>query len=239
MARSTVEETLNAMLDAEAGRLCRAERYERAEARKDTRASSYAVLLYVSTRALAEFAHEQPARTFAARSATKNAGRGSVPGRQVNPEAGGGTAAPCGRHEVGHTAVSGREPPLGSERSRMNAHAKTFGSPDGEPSTTRPYISKNVRKTLDSTTSCGSLPHRRRCLSTAGINRLESCGRRCAAMAAGAAPVWNSANCGIYWPKLYKYIDLPTISCGVQPLSQANEPFFAYSKVRYRTLIAT
>jgi hypothetical protein len=31
--RGTVEETLNAMLDAEADRLCRAERYERTEAR--------------------------------------------------------------------------------------------------------------------------------------------------------------------------------------------------------------
>src|ERR1700733_5611136 len=38
---STVEETLNAMLDAEADRLCQAERYERSEARKDTRAGSY------------------------------------------------------------------------------------------------------------------------------------------------------------------------------------------------------
>jgi Transposase, Mutator family len=36
-----VEETLNAMLDAEADRPCRAERYERTEARKDTRAGSY------------------------------------------------------------------------------------------------------------------------------------------------------------------------------------------------------
>ena len=41
LVRSTVEETLNAMLDAEADRLCRAERYERTEARKDTRAGSY------------------------------------------------------------------------------------------------------------------------------------------------------------------------------------------------------
>ena len=41
VVRSTVEETLNAMLDAEADRLCRAERYERSEARKDTRAGSY------------------------------------------------------------------------------------------------------------------------------------------------------------------------------------------------------
>jgi putative transposase len=36
-----VEETLNALLDAEADRLCRAEHYERTEARKDTRAGSY------------------------------------------------------------------------------------------------------------------------------------------------------------------------------------------------------
>jgi transposase-like protein len=41
VVRSTVEEALNAMLDAEADRLCRAERYERTEARKDTRAGSY------------------------------------------------------------------------------------------------------------------------------------------------------------------------------------------------------
>jgi len=33
----------------------------------------------------------------------------------------------------------------------MNAHEKTFGSPEGEPSTTRPYASTNVRKTLDTT----------------------------------------------------------------------------------------
>src|SRR6201987_941282 len=39
--RSRVEETLNALLDAEADRLCRAERYERTEARQDTRAGSY------------------------------------------------------------------------------------------------------------------------------------------------------------------------------------------------------
>ena len=41
VVRSTVEETLNAMLDAEADRLCRAEPYDRTEARKDTRAGSY------------------------------------------------------------------------------------------------------------------------------------------------------------------------------------------------------
>ena len=37
MVRGTVEETLNAMLDAEADRLCGAGRSERNEARQDTR----------------------------------------------------------------------------------------------------------------------------------------------------------------------------------------------------------
>jgi len=85
--RRTLEETLNAMLDAEADRLCRAERYERTEARKDTRACSYQ--------------------------------------RRLQTKAG----------EV--TLKVLREPPLGSERSGMNAPTKTFGSPSGKPSTTR------------------------------------------------------------------------------------------------------
>jgi putative transposase len=41
MVRSSVEETLNALLDAEADRLCQAKRYERTAARQDTRAGSY------------------------------------------------------------------------------------------------------------------------------------------------------------------------------------------------------
>jgi putative transposase len=41
VVRNTVEETLNALLDAEADRLCGAQRYERNEARRDTRAGSY------------------------------------------------------------------------------------------------------------------------------------------------------------------------------------------------------
>ncbi len=41
VVRSTVEETLNALLDAEADRLCGAKRYEHIEGRKDTRAGSY------------------------------------------------------------------------------------------------------------------------------------------------------------------------------------------------------
>jgi transposase-like protein len=41
MVRSTVEETLNHMLEAEADRLCNAEKYQRSDARKDTRAGHY------------------------------------------------------------------------------------------------------------------------------------------------------------------------------------------------------
>jgi transposase-like protein len=37
VARSTVEETLNALLDPESEQLCGARKYERAEGRKDTR----------------------------------------------------------------------------------------------------------------------------------------------------------------------------------------------------------
>ena len=41
IVRGSVEETLNALLDAEADRLVGARRYERSEARRDTRAGSY------------------------------------------------------------------------------------------------------------------------------------------------------------------------------------------------------
>ena len=41
IVRGSVEETLNALLEAEAERLCNAERYERTQARRDTRAGSY------------------------------------------------------------------------------------------------------------------------------------------------------------------------------------------------------
>ncbi|MET0068010.1 MAG: IS256 family transposase [Candidatus Thiodiazotropha sp.] len=41
LVRGSVEDTLNSLLDAEADRLCNAARYERTEARKDTRAGTY------------------------------------------------------------------------------------------------------------------------------------------------------------------------------------------------------
>src|SRR4051794_1539920 len=48
MVRGTVEETLNAMLDAEADQLCGAGRYERSQGRKDTRAGNYERTLQTS-----------------------------------------------------------------------------------------------------------------------------------------------------------------------------------------------
>ena len=41
MVRGTVEETLNALLDAEADAMCNAQRYERSPERVDTRAEHY------------------------------------------------------------------------------------------------------------------------------------------------------------------------------------------------------
>jgi putative transposase len=41
IVRGTVEDTLNALLDAEADRLCNAKRYERTEGRRDMRAGQY------------------------------------------------------------------------------------------------------------------------------------------------------------------------------------------------------
>jgi hypothetical protein len=41
IVRGSVEETLNTLLDAEIDPLCNAQRYERSEARRDTRAGHY------------------------------------------------------------------------------------------------------------------------------------------------------------------------------------------------------
>ena len=50
MVRSTVEETLNAMLDAEADQLCNAQKYERNEKRTNGRAGHYRNVLSVVPR---------------------------------------------------------------------------------------------------------------------------------------------------------------------------------------------
>ncbi len=48
MVRGTIEETLNALLDAEADQFCGAGCYERNEARQDTRAGSHVLTLQTS-----------------------------------------------------------------------------------------------------------------------------------------------------------------------------------------------
>jgi putative transposase len=54
VVRGTVEETLNALLEVEADRLCNAQRYERSEARRDTRAGHYERNLQTKARGTAE-----------------------------------------------------------------------------------------------------------------------------------------------------------------------------------------
>lgn len=76
---------------------------------------------------------------------------GSVPGWKIGAEAGVDKVAPRGWHEVGHAAPSRHEPPRGSERSSMIARAKNFGSPTGEPNTTRPTLQRVREK-------CWTLP---------------------------------------------------------------------------------
>src|SRR5271168_373478 len=105
-----------------------------------------ALLLHIFTRALAEFANKQPTGEVGARSATKNAGGGRISRWKVGVDVGGGKAAARGRHELGPAAVSGHEPAFGSERSGMNALAKNFGSPSGEPSTTRSMLQQMCEK---------------------------------------------------------------------------------------------
>ena len=69
VVRGTVEETLNALLDAEADRLCNAQRYERSEARRDTRAGHYERILREirrRTRVVGAFPDGQSALNLAA-----------------------------------------------------------------------------------------------------------------------------------------------------------------------------
>ena len=70
MVRGTVEETLNAMLDAEADQLCGAGRYERSQARQDTRAGSYDRTLHP---------HQQPTRADHERNPSADARCRSIP----------------------------------------------------------------------------------------------------------------------------------------------------------------
>ena len=74
MVRGTVEETLNAMLDAEADQLCGAGRYERSQARQDTRAGSYDRSLQTSAGEVISRSRSCGARPLRRRSLSATAG---------------------------------------------------------------------------------------------------------------------------------------------------------------------
>src|SRR5262245_42343294 len=82
VVRGTVEETLNALLDAEADRLCNAQRYERSEARRDTRAGHYERGLQTGWRGTVEGTEAAPADVrdgyHRAVSAARELGRGGA-----------------------------------------------------------------------------------------------------------------------------------------------------------------
>ena len=64
MVRGTVEETLNAMLDAEADEMRKAQRYERSPDRVDTRAGSYTHKLHTKAGEVEVKMHKLRKQTF-------------------------------------------------------------------------------------------------------------------------------------------------------------------------------
>src|SRR5262249_42903414 len=77
VVRGTVEETLNALLDAEADRLCNAQRYERSAARRDTRAGHYEreYRSHLSTRSRSRGRHHRASGRHAVRRPARNGAR--------------------------------------------------------------------------------------------------------------------------------------------------------------------
>ena len=103
VVRGTVEETLNTLLDAEADRLCNAQRCERSDARRDTRAGHYERGLQTEgTEAAPADVRDGHHRAL---SAARELGRGGAD-RDVS---GGGIGAPGRGHHrgiVGHAGVA-------------------------------------------------------------------------------------------------------------------------------------
>ena len=109
IVRGTVEETLNALLDAEADRLCNAKRYERTEARRDTRAGSYQRKLHTRAGEVTlQGAEAAPADLrdgdHRALPPARELGRGG-PDRDVS---GGGVGAPGRGHHRGAVGHAGQ-----------------------------------------------------------------------------------------------------------------------------------
>lgn len=108
VVRSTVEETVNGLLDAEADHLRGAKKYERTEGRKDTRAGSYDRRLQTNagevTLAVPKLPSLPSSRHHRTLPAARVLGRRS-PDRDVSCR---GERAPSGRHHasaVGHAGV--------------------------------------------------------------------------------------------------------------------------------------
>ena len=75
LVRSAVEETLNGLLDAEADRLCNAEKYQRNSARKDTRAGHYQRKLHTRAGEVTLKVPKLRQQTFETRSEERRVGK--------------------------------------------------------------------------------------------------------------------------------------------------------------------
>jgi hypothetical protein len=99
VVRNTVEETLNALLDAEADQLCGARRYERSEGRKDTRAGSYEWQLQTKAGEVSLKVPKLRSLPIEAAIIGRRGSCGDVPG--------GGEPATRGRHHAGAAGFMG------------------------------------------------------------------------------------------------------------------------------------
>ena len=110
VVRGTVEETLNALLDAEADRLCNARRYERSEARRDTRAGHYERNLHTKAGEVRLRVPKLRQQTFETAIIERYRRReSSVEEALIEMYVAGGLGAASGGHHgsfVGHTSVT-------------------------------------------------------------------------------------------------------------------------------------
>ena len=110
VVRGSVEETLNALLDAEADRLCNARRYERSEARRDTRAGHYERKLQTKAGEVKLRIPKLRTQTFETAIIERYRRReSSVEEALIEMYLAGGLGAPCRGHHrgaVGHARVA-------------------------------------------------------------------------------------------------------------------------------------
>jgi transposase-like protein len=95
VVRGSVEETLNALLDAKADRLCNAQRYERSAARRDTRAGHYERKLQTKAGEVKLRIPKLRAQTFENNHRALPAPRELSRGGSDRDVSGGGLGAPC------------------------------------------------------------------------------------------------------------------------------------------------